>query len=210
MGCIFGCLDFSAGFTECGWLIYICAQLWNHNSTTCLLQLAQAMQTFNRSLWNRGMFNIDLPNPLCGFPMDVFGVTWRLLPTTSTWLPVCPNCAALCAYRLFLLNQSFPILGVTAVRAHCVTASAPAVWPLNLAPVWPLIPGSRKQALTDLVVTHGAHRFWNYGAHLFWNTALNMQRRRRITRSANLKDEMALRLPTLTHYLEKDARIHAV
>ena len=30
----------------------------------------------------------------------------------------------------------------------------------------------KKQALTDLVVTHGAHRFWNYGAHLFWNTAL--------------------------------------
>ena len=82
-------------------------------------------------------------------------------------------------------------------------ASAPAVWPLNLAPVWPLIPCSRKQALTDLVVTHGAHRFWNYGARLFWNTALNMQRRRRITRSANLIDETALRLPTLTHYLKK-------
>ena len=59
----------------------------NYDPTTqqfVCYKLAQAMQTFNRSLWNRGMFNIDLPNPLCGFPMDAFGVTWRLLPSAST------------------------------------------------------------------------------------------------------------------------------
>ena len=78
-------------------------------------KLAPATQTFNRSLENHGMFNFI-------FPIHFLASPWtRLLPPPQHGR-VSKQCSSVCVW-LFLLNQPFPIVGLTAV---CVSA----VWPL--------------------------------------------------------------------------------